>query len=258
MNARKVTFEFVVADKDTPVAFDSAEEPFYFVSPFVYLPVVVPGIASVGAGWDDRGVAGREGHLPCFVSLVRSVCYQEQSELLAFGLLLSGSQLLEELPPMRSIMVLAWGNSVEDRGSGVGGDHVELGGQTAPGASDGLGSTRLASAGGVGVDLDRGAVESEDVEVDELFLLQAFEYPLDYSVAGPAAEPHVDGVPVPEFFGKAPPFAALFQHVEDGVEGVEVGDFDAAPLFRERVCYTLVLFLCYSHMVMISHGCNLA
>ena len=118
-----------------------------------------------------------------------------------------------------------------------------LGGETASGASDGLGSPVLAGAGGVGVDLDRGAVESQDVEVDDLFLLQAFEHSLDYSVAGPAAEPHVDGVPLPELFGEASPFAALFQHVEDGVEGVEVGDFDVAPLCRERVLLSVGIVL---------------
>ena len=59
---------------------------------------------------------------------------------------------------MGSIMVLAWGKSVDDCGAGVGGDHVDLGVHPSPGASDGLGAPCLEGAGGVGMGLDRRAV----------------------------------------------------------------------------------------------------
>ena len=61
MNARKITFGFVVAGEDTPVAFEPAEEPFDLVSSPVYRTVVFPWVAAVALGWDDRRVAQSEG-----------------------------------------------------------------------------------------------------------------------------------------------------------------------------------------------------
>ena len=62
---------------------------------------------------------------------------------------------------------------------------------------------------------------------------------------------------VREPFGKRPPLAAVLEYVQDPVEGSAVGYFDGIAVFRERVCYELVLFLCYFHMIMVSHQCNL-
>ena len=114
MNARKMMFGFVVAGVDTSVAFEPAEEPLHFVSPLVYLAVVVPFVAAVALGWDDRRVALFADRFACVVSFVRSVCYQEQFQLLPFRLLLllGGRQLSEKFPPPWSIMVLTCG---EDR-----------------------------------------------------------------------------------------------------------------------------------------------
>ena len=71
---------------------------------------------------------------------------------------------------------------------------------------------------------------------------------------GPAAVPHVDGVPSPVPGWQRSPFAALFEYVEDAVDGVEVGHFDVAALFGERVCYLFVLFLCQFHMLIVLCG----
>ena len=49
----------------------------------------------------------------------------------------------------------------------------------------------------------------------------------------------------------------MFEYVQDAVEGSAVGYFDGTAVFRELVCYELVLFLCYFHMIIVSHQCNL-
>lgn len=67
----------------------------------------------------------------------------------------------------------------------------------------------------------------------------------------PAAVSHVDGVPGSVPGGQRPPFAALLEYVEDAVEGTEVGNFDVASMFRERVCYLFILFLCQFHMLIL-------
>ena len=60
---------------------------------------------------------------------------------------------------MGSIMVLTWGKSEYDGATGASGDHVDLGVQPSPGASDGLGAPLLEGATAVGMDLDRRAVQ---------------------------------------------------------------------------------------------------
>ena len=62
---------FVVADEDTPVAFEAADEPLDFVSSFVDGLVVGPGSSSGAFGWDDRCVSEVAG---CLAGLVSFVC----------------------------------------------------------------------------------------------------------------------------------------------------------------------------------------
>ncbi len=91
-----------------------------------------------------------------------------------------------------------------------------------------------------------------------MLLLELLEHPFEDPVVRPTAETHVDGVPVPEPFRHRTPFAALLQYVQHPVQSIDVGYLDVSSLFRERVCYQMVLFMCYFHMVMISHQCHLA
>ena len=60
---------------------------------------------------------------------------------------------------MGTIVVLAWGKSVYDRGAGVGCDHVDFGGYPSPGASDSVGASLGEGATPVGMDFGCGAVQ---------------------------------------------------------------------------------------------------
>lgn len=72
---------------------------------------------------------------------------------------------------MGAVVVLTWGKNELEGGAGVGCDHVQLGGQPAPGASYSLGSAFFEGACSVGVDLDRGAVQPQDLYVDDALVL---------------------------------------------------------------------------------------
>ncbi len=54
-------------------------------------------------------------------------------------------------------------------------------------------------------------------------------------------------MPVAEAFGQSAPLATVLRHLENGVEHLQVGDADVAPLHREVGGDALVLFLSDFH-----------
>ena len=85
------------------------------------------------------------------------------------------------------------------------------------------------------MNLDGGAVQAHmfDSDGQDLLFLQPGENPVQYARLAPAAHPCVDGMPVAEMFRQAAPFATVFHHIQQGVEKLQVGDFDIAALPRQ-------------------------
>ena len=74
-------------------------------------------------------------------------------------------------------------------------------------------------SGAVGMHLGAGAVEAEAVEVlvRQLLLPQRRKQPRQHARLGPAAQPHVDRVPLAVALGKGAPLAAVPKNVQQGV-----------------------------------------
>ena len=66
---------FVVADRDTPVALEAADQPLDFLASLVDGLVIGPGMSSGAFGWDDRRVSQFAGYLAGLVSFVCPVGY---------------------------------------------------------------------------------------------------------------------------------------------------------------------------------------
>ena len=97
--------------------------------------------------------------------------------------------------------------------------------------------------------LDAGAVQADHLDLDDkdLLFLQAGEHPLDDALFAPAVQPRVDRVPGAEEAGQAPPLAALFQGVKQGVEQHQVAHAHIAALARRTVLDAFVLFTAEFH-----------
>jgi hypothetical protein len=89
--------------------------------------------------------------------------------------------------------------------------------------------------------LDRGAVQQHglDLEAQDLGLPQTREYPIQ----PPAFDQRLSRVErmCAIVFGQAPPFAALFDDIQEGVENLEVRQADVAALPRQAALYQAVL-----------------
>ena len=104
-------------------------------------------------------------------------------------------------------------------------------------------------AGTVRMNLDDGAVHRHrfDLDTDDLLFLQGREHTIQDPCLGPTVHSCVDRMPIAESLGQSPPFAAVFGHVQDGVQHLKVGETDVASLFREAPFDTPVLGLCDFH-----------
>ena len=91
--------------------------------------------------------------------------------------------------------------------------------------------------------LDRGAVQGNgiDLDPDDLSMLQPFKYTIKHPGFRPATPAGIDGVPTPEAFGQAAPFAALLGNVKDGVQDLKVCEADIAALTRQTVFNQAIL-----------------
>lgn len=101
----------------------------------------------------------------------------------------------------------------------------------------------------IGMDLDDGAVHRCHFELHahELFPLQLLEDPIQHPALRPATHPCVDGVPVAKARRQSSPFAAMFGHVQDGVEHLQIRQTDVAALHREVWRDAFVLSLSKFH-----------
>ena len=93
--------------------------------------------------------------------------------------------------------------------------------------------------------LDAGAVDRHGFNPDarNLAALQLGKDAVEHACPGPAAHARVDGVPVAQVLGQATPLAAVLDHVEHGVERLQVGQLDVAALHRQAVRDFFVLGL---------------
>ena len=69
----------------------------------------------------------------------------------------------------------------------------------------------------------------------------------------PATPAGIDGVPTPEAFGQATPFATLLGNVKNGVQDLKVRKADVATLTRQTVFDQAILRFGNLHAVSISH-----
>ena len=102
--------------------------------------------------------------------------------------------------------------------------------------------------------LDGSAVHRNRLQLDahHLFLLEVFEYPVQYAALGPAVHAGVDGMPVAKPGRQPPPFATMLGDVQDCVEHSQVRKADIAPLHWEMGRDTLKLDFGYFHARIVS------
>jgi hypothetical protein len=93
------------------------------------------------------------------------------------------------------------------------------------------------------VHLDDRAVEGNgfDFDLNDLLSLHGLEDLIQNAALGPAHHAGVDRVPGSKMLGEAPPFAALFGDIQNGIEDLKVGESHIAALNREAMGDLLVL-----------------
>ena len=69
-----------------------------------------------------------------------------------------------------------------------------------------------------------------NLDANDLRLLQSLEQAVEDTFLAPAIHSSVDRVPIAETLGKAPPLAALFSYVQDGVQHIKVSETNVAAL----------------------------
>ena len=91
--------------------------------------------------------------------------------------------------------------------------------------------------------LDDRAVEGNgfDLDLDDVPSLQGLEDLIQDAALGPAHHAGVDRVPGSKMIGEAPPFAALFGDIQNGIENLKVGESHITTLNREAMGDVLVL-----------------
>jgi len=97
--------------------------------------------------------------------------------------------------------------------------------------------------------LDDGAVERDRFDLDshDLSMLQLLEHPIHHPKLGPSVHARIDRVPVAKALGQAAPLATVLRHVQDGVQDLQVGKTDVAPLSRKATLDLFVLGRCDFH-----------
>ena len=97
--------------------------------------------------------------------------------------------------------------------------------------------------------LDDRAVEGNgfDLDLNDLPSLHGLEDLIQDAALGPAHHTGVDRMPRPKMLGEAPPFAALFGDIQNGIEDLKVGESHIAALNREAMGNLLVLDFAYFH-----------
>ena len=85
------------------------------------------------------------------------------------------------------------------------------------------------------MDLDARAVQRNrfELEAHELVALQLLEDLVEDPGLRPPIHPGVDGVPSPKPSRQPTPLAAVFGDIQNGIEYLQIGEADVAPLDRE-------------------------
>ncbi len=102
--------------------------------------------------------------------------------------------------------------------------------------------------------LDDGGIQFDgfDLDAHDLLALQLFKDLIQNAVLGPAIHAGINGVPRAETLGQSAPLAALFRHLQQGVEKLQVGDFDIAALPRQAGLDAMELRFADLHLFTIS------
>ena len=99
------------------------------------------------------------------------------------------------------------------------------------------------SAGIIGMHFGDRAVEGDgfDLDLNDVPSLYGLEDLIQDAALGPAHHTGVDRVPGSKMFREAPPFAALFGDIQNGIENLKVGESHIAALNREAMGDLFVL-----------------
>ncbi len=107
------------------------------------------------------------------------------------------TQAIQQLTPFWSVVGLSRGEREGDGRSSIRGNHMNLGGPTAAGSADGLGTVFFSApvpSGWTWTMVLSSDTASSDTH--DLFSLQVLEDPLEHAVLRPAIHAGVEGVPV--------------------------------------------------------------
>ena len=104
------------------------------------------------------------------------------------------------------------------------------------------------------MNFDTGRIQTHYVYLDfeDTELLQTQKGCLQHTLFCPALHPDIDHVPIPVFFGQAPPFAPILYEVQHRIQHVQVTDFCWFPLRGKAVFDLLILLFFYLHSSILS------
>jgi hypothetical protein len=120
------------AGEDAPEAFQSAEEPLDLVAFAVHGFVVLPRFETVAFGWDHGDEGKIQRQLPGFIVFLGTVHDQMQWSW-------QGPMLPQKFPSLNCVGCLTWREREGYGRPSIRGNHMNLGGPSAAGFSDGLG-----------------------------------------------------------------------------------------------------------------------
>jgi len=86
-----------------------------------------------------------------------------------------------------------------------------------------------------------------DADGQDLLLLQPGKDTVQDPGLAPAAHPCVDGMPIAQMLGQTAPFAAMLNHIQQGVEQLQIGHAHIAALTRQTISDALKLALSEFH-----------
>ena len=102
--------------------------------------------------------------------------------------------------------------------------------------------------------LDDGGVHFDGFNLDahDLLALQQLKHVIEHATLGPAVHAGVNGMPGAETLGQAAPLAAMLGDKQQGVQELQIGDPDVAPLARQRSLNATKLLLGDLHLLTIT------
>ena len=103
------------------------------------------------------------------------------------------------------------------------------------------------------MDLNKSTVERNGFyfKAEYLLLLKAFKYTIKNPVLAPAVHACVDAMSATEVFWQTAPLAPMFRNVQNRVQHLEVVKVNIAPLAREAVSNSLILFASNLHKLQL-------